>query len=63
MLILTRSKDESVVIDNKIEVCIISVRGDKVRLGIEAPKDISVHRKEIQDAINREKLSAVGLQS
>lgn len=55
MLILTRTKDESVVIDNKIEVVIVDVRGDKVRLGIEAPRDIPVHRKEIQEAIDREK--------
>ena len=55
MLILTRTKDESVVIDNKIEVVIVDVRGDKVRLGIQAPKSISVHRKEIQEVIDREK--------
>ena len=55
MLVLTRYRDESVIIDNKIEVCIVDVRGDKVSLGIKAPKDIPVHRKEIQDAINRQK--------
>ena len=55
MLVLSRTKRESVVIDNNIEIIIVDVRGDKVRLGIEAPKHISVHRKEIQDAIDREK--------
>lgn len=55
MLVLNRYKDESVIIDNKIEVVIVGVRGDKVSLGINAPKNISIHRKEIQEAINREK--------
>ena len=54
MLVLNRYPDESVIIDNKIEVAILNVRGDKVSLGIKAPKDVSVHRKEIQDAIDRE---------
>ena len=54
MLVLSRTKRESVIIDNNIEIMIVDVRGDKVRLGIEAPKHISVHRKEIQDAIDRE---------
>lgn len=54
MLVLNRYKDESVIIDNKIEVCIVGVRGDKVSLGIKAPRDISVHRKEVQEVINRE---------
>ncbi len=56
MLVLSRNKEESVIIDNKIEVVIVDVRGDKVRLGIDAPRDISIHRKEIQEAIDREAL-------
>ena len=55
MLILSRNRDESIIIDNNIEVKIVDVHGGKIRLGIDAPKDISVHRKEIQEAINREK--------
>jgi len=55
MLVLSRAKEESIVIDDKIVIKIIDVRGDKVRLGIDAPKAMPVHRKEIQDAINREK--------
>lgn len=61
MLILSRYPDESVVIDGDVEVKIVDVRGDKVRLGIDAPKHIPVHRKEVQEAINREKTE--GLQA
>jgi carbon storage regulator len=63
MLVLSRGKEESIVIDGEIEVKIVDVRGDKVRLGIDAPKHISVHRKEVQDAINREKKINEGLQA
>lgn len=59
MLVLHRYPDESVIIDGCIEVSVVRVRGDKVVLGITAPKHISVHRKEVQDAINREKRQAV----
>lgn len=52
MLVLSRQKDEIVVIDGSIEVMIIKVVGDRVYLGVEAPKNISVHRKEIQDRID-----------
>lgn len=57
MLVLSRQKDESIVIgdDGAIEIVIVDVRGDKVRLGITAPKEIPVHRREIYDAIQREK--------
>lgn len=62
MLVLNRRRNESIVIDNKTEICIVDIQGDKVRLGITAPKEISVNRKEVQDAINREKeLSASSL--
>lgn len=53
MLVLSRSKDESVIIDGNIKVMIVDVRGDRVRLGIEAPPEIPVHRSEVQDAINK----------
>ena len=58
MLVLSRQIDESIIIgegDDKVEVVIVDVRGDKVRLGIIAPRKISVHHKEIYDAIQREK--------
>jgi carbon storage regulator len=61
MLVLSRFKEESIVIGGEIEVKIVDVRGDKVRLGINAPKNISVHRKEVQDAINRGKQSTEAL--
>lgn len=55
MLVLSRQKDESIIIGDDIEITIVDVRGDKVRLGINAPRDISVHRKEVYDAIQKEK--------
>ena len=58
MLVLSRKKDETIVIgegDSKVEITIVDIRGDKVRLGITAPRSISVHRKEIYDAIQKEK--------
>ncbi len=53
MLVITRRPSESIIIRDDIVVTVVSVRGDKVRLGIEAPKDITVHRKEIYEAIRR----------
>ena len=55
MLVLSRQKDESIIIGDNIEVTIVDVRGDKVRLGITAPKEIPVHRREVYEAIQREK--------
>jgi len=55
MLVLSRQKDESIIIGDDVEITIVDVRGDKVRLGITAPKNISVHRREVYDAIQREK--------
>ena len=54
-MVLSRQKDESIIIGDDVEVTIVDVRGDKVRLGINAPRSISVHRKEIYEAIQREK--------
>jgi carbon storage regulator len=56
MLVLSRKKNESIVIDDNVVVTIIEVRGDKVRLGIQAPRDVAVHRQEVLDAILAEKL-------
>jgi carbon storage regulator len=58
MLVLSRQKDESIMIGDDVEVTIVDVRGDKVRLGITAPKSIAVHRKEVYEAIQREKKEA-----
>ena len=52
MLVLSRKKNESIVIDNNIVVTVVEIRGDKVRLGIVAPKEVSVHRQEVYDAIH-----------
>jgi carbon storage regulator len=52
MLVLSRKKNESIVINNDVVVTVIEIRGDKVRLGIVAPKDISVHREEVYEAIH-----------
>ena len=51
MLVLTRQKDESILIGPDIRVTVIEVRGDKVRLGIEAPREVTVHRHEVFEAI------------
>lgn len=59
MLVLSRQKDESIMIGDEVEITIVDVRGDKVRLGITAPKHIPVHRREIYDAIQREKAQSV----
>ena len=55
MLVLSRQRDESIMIGDDVEIIIVDVRGDKVRLGITAPRNIPVHRREIYDAIQREK--------
>jgi carbon storage regulator len=54
MLVLSRKKDEKIIIGDNITVMVIEIRGDKVRLGIEAPKEVTVHRQEVYDAIKRE---------
>jgi carbon storage regulator len=53
MLVLSRKKNESIVISNDIVITVVEVRGDKVRLGIAAPKEVPVHRKEVWDHIQR----------
>lgn len=55
MLVLSRQKDESIMIGDDVNVMIVDVRGDKVRLGITAPKEVPVHRIEIYETIQREK--------
>jgi|TARA_Y100000034_G_scaffold29417_1_gene35440 carbon storage regulator len=58
MLVLSRHRDESIMIGDDVVVTIVDIRGDKVRLGIDAPQDIPVHRQEIYEAIKRENLRA-----
>ena len=58
MLVLSRKKNESIVINNDITVTVVEIRGDKVRLGIVAPKEVPVHRQEVYDAIHGSKGSA-----
>jgi len=54
MLVLSRKKNESIIINDHIVVTVVEIRGDKVRLGIEAPKDVSVHRREVYEAIQNQ---------
>jgi carbon storage regulator len=61
MLVLSRQRDESIIIGDNIVITIVDIRGDKVRLGIEAPTEISVHRQEVYELIQRE--NAQGRQS
>ena len=60
MLVLSRKRNESVVINDQIVVTVIEVRGDKVRLGIQAPRDVPIHRSEIMAAIQRAQAVGAG---
>jgi carbon storage regulator len=53
MLVLSRKKNESIVINDDITIVVVEIRGDKVRLGVEAPKEVPVHRREVYEAIRR----------
>ncbi len=57
MLVLSRKKNESIVINNDITIVVVEIRGDKVRLGVEAPKEVPVHRREVYEAIHRSSLA------
>src|SRR6478672_6705174 len=61
MLVLSRQRDQSVMIGDDVEVRVVDVRGDKVRLGFIAPRDVTVHRKEVYDEIRRENQAAAQL--
>ena len=61
MLALTRKKGESLIINNNIEVSILEIRGDQIKLGISAPKDVSIYRKEIYLQIQEETKAALGI--
>lgn len=58
MLVLSRQRDETIMIGDDVQITIVDIRGDKVRLGITAPAHIAVHRKEVYEAIRREKQAA-----
>ena len=62
MLVLSRQRDESIMIGDNIVITIVDIRGDKVRLGINAPTEIPVHRQEIYEAIQRENVRASGVE-
>lgn len=60
MLVLSRKKNESIVINDDITIVVVEIRGDKVRLGVEAPKEVPVHRNEVYEAIRRNQQSGNG---
>jgi carbon storage regulator len=63
MLVLSRQRDQSIIIGDRIVVTVVDVRGDKVRLGIDAPGEVPVHRREVYEAIQRENLRASRLEA
>lgn len=63
MLVLSRHRDESIIIGDNIVITVVDIRGDKVRLGIQAPTDIPVHRQEVYEAIQRERSEKPGDQT
>ena len=62
MLVLSRQRDETIMIGDEVEITVVDIRGDKVRLGINAPRTIQVHRKEVYDAIQQENAEAANVQ-
>lgn len=58
MLVLSRTRDETIMIGDDVEITVVDIRGDKVRLGINAPTSVPVHRKEVYEAIKRENRQA-----
>ena len=60
MLVLSRQRDETIMIGDDVEITVVDIRGDKVRLGINAPRSVQVHRKEVYEAIQRENRKAQG---
>lgn len=61
MLVLSRQRDETIMIGDEVEITVVDIRGDKVRLGITAPSRIAVHRKEVYEAIKAENRQAAGV--
>jgi carbon storage regulator len=63
MLVLSRRKDETIMIGDDIEITIVDIKGDTVRLGIGAPRNVAVHRKEVYEAIQKENIAAAKQQA
>ncbi len=61
MLALTRKKGQSIIVDDNIEITVVEVKGDQVRLGISAPRNVKILRKEIFDEIRAENMAAAGV--
>ena len=61
MLALTRKKGESLVIDNNIEITVLEIRGDQIKIGIQAPKNVPIYRKEVYLQIQKENEEAIGV--
>ena len=61
MLVLTRKRDQSIIINENIEITVLDVQGDQVRLGINAPRDVSIHRKEVFLQISNENKKAASM--
>jgi carbon storage regulator len=61
MLVLSRKKNESIIVNDNITIVVIEIRGDKVRLGVEAPKEIKVHRNEVWEEIQKYKNNVEGV--
>lgn len=60
MLVLSRKKNESIIIGDNVTITVVEVRGDKVRLGIEAPREVPIHRSEVHAAIQSERIAKAG---
>jgi len=63
MLALTRKKGESIIVDNDIEISILELRGDQVKIGITAPKEVPIYRKEVYIQIQKENQAAVNMEN
>lgn len=63
MLVLSRKKDEKIIIGDNISIMIVDIQGDKVRLGIEAPREVSVHREEVYQAIQKKQTEPAAVNS
>jgi carbon storage regulator len=61
MLVLSRQRDETIMIGDEVEITVVDIRGDKVRLGVNAPRHVRVHRKEVYEAIQKENTEAAQL--
>ena len=60
MLVLTRKKGQSIMVGDEIEISVVEINGDAIRIGIKAPRDVSIYRREIYDAILEENIRAAG---